>query len=99
MLYRSYNDRIVAGIIGGVAEFLHVPSTLLRIVFVVILFASYYFLRFFGFFLLSVLYLMGIFSIPISGRTDPTAHKVYPSSSLKENEIQGEAREIPPDDL
>jgi phage shock protein PspC (stress-responsive transcriptional regulator) len=93
-LYRSRNDRIVAGIIGGFAEYLHIPSFLLRVVFVLIIIASGFFLRFSGFFLLSFFYLMGIISIPISTIIDPPMEKKQTGSKSAENEIQGKAREI-----
>lgn len=35
-LYRSRNDKIVAGVLGGLAEYLDVDSTWVRIIFAVI---------------------------------------------------------------
>jgi phage shock protein C len=93
-LYRSRNDRVFAGIIGGFAEYLHIPSFLLRFVFVLIIIASGYFLRFSGFFLLFFFYVMGIVSIPISTTIDPPMQTKQKGSSHAENEIQGKAREI-----
>lgn len=39
-LVRSENDRIIAGVCGGLAEYLNIDPALVRIAFVVLLFAS-----------------------------------------------------------
>ena len=35
-LYRSSNDKILAGVCGGIAEYMHTDSTLIRIVAILI---------------------------------------------------------------
>ncbi|WP_156288340.1 PspC domain-containing protein [Oceanobacillus salinisoli] len=55
-LYKSSNDRMVAGILGGLGEYFNIDSTLLRLLFVVLLFAS--------FFTFGLAYFIGIFIIP-----------------------------------
>ncbi len=35
-IYRSQNDRILTGLLGGIAEYLHINSQLLRIAFVIL---------------------------------------------------------------
>lgn len=37
-LYRSNTDRIIAGVCGGLAEYLHVDSTIVRLIFIVLAF-------------------------------------------------------------
>jgi len=39
-LYRSRRDRMVAGVCGGIAEYLNVDPTLVRLVFVLLIFAN-----------------------------------------------------------
>ena len=39
-LYRSRSDRMIAGVCGGIGEFTHVDSTLIRILFVLLMFAG-----------------------------------------------------------
>jgi len=39
-LYRSDTDRIVAGIIGGIGEYTDIDSTVLRLIFVIVLIFS-----------------------------------------------------------
>lgn len=38
LLYRSQNDRLIAGICGGLAEYLNMDSTVVRLVFIILLF-------------------------------------------------------------
>lgn len=40
-LLRSDKDRIVAGVLGGLAEYFEIDSTVVRIVFVLLAFASF----------------------------------------------------------
>lgn len=56
-LYRSKDDRMVAGVIGGLGEYANVESTLLRVLFVV-------FVIFTGIFPGVLLYVVLIFIIP-----------------------------------
>ncbi len=35
-LYRSNTDRVLAGVCGGIAEYLHIDATLIRVLFVVV---------------------------------------------------------------
>lgn len=37
-LTRSPTDRIIAGVCGGIAEYTHIPSTIIRIIIVVLFF-------------------------------------------------------------
>ncbi len=37
-LYRSKNDRIIAGVCGGIAEYFNIDPTLVRIVFAILIF-------------------------------------------------------------
>ena len=37
-LYRSEDDRIIAGICGGIAEFVEVDSTIIRLITVILMF-------------------------------------------------------------
>lgn len=39
-LYRSKTDKIVSGVCGGIAEYLEIDSTLVRIVWVILIFAG-----------------------------------------------------------
>lgn len=55
-LYRSGSDRKLAGILGGIAEYFSIDSTLVRLLFVAGLFISV------G--TLSLLYIVSIFIIP-----------------------------------
>ncbi|RKQ35559.1 PspC domain-containing protein [Oceanobacillus halophilus] len=55
-LYRSTSNRMVAGVLGGLGEYFNIDATLLRLIFLVLLFASFFT---FGF-----AYLLAIFIIP-----------------------------------
>lgn len=59
-LYRSNTDRVLSGVLGGIAEYLDISSSLLRILFVV--------LAIFGdaLFLLALLYVLGAVFIPLN---------------------------------
>lgn len=58
-LYRSSRDRVISGVLGGIADYLDISSSILRIVFVVIaIFAD-------AFFFLGILYVLGILFIPV----------------------------------
>jgi phage shock protein C len=39
-LYRSGKDKIIAGVLGGLAEYLNVDPTIIRVIFVILLIAS-----------------------------------------------------------
>ena len=39
-LYKSKNDRMVSGVIGGIAEYFNIDSTLLRLIYAVTLFVG-----------------------------------------------------------
>jgi len=56
-LYRSRKQRMVAGVLGGLAEYLHIDATILRLVFVVAIIPT-------AFFSLPLLYLAAVFIIP-----------------------------------
>ncbi|MCS7126748.1 MAG: PspC domain-containing protein [Aigarchaeota archaeon] len=64
-LLRSEKDRVLAGVIGGLGEYLNVDSNLLRIVAVVLLIISPI--------LMIILYLIGVFLIPRVGEEKPLA--------------------------
>jgi phage shock protein C len=55
-LYRSGKDRMIAGVLGGLAEYLNVDPTIVRVIFVIFLFASM------GFMILA--YLIGWILVP-----------------------------------
>lgn len=62
-LYRSNSDRVANGVIGGIAEYLSLSSSLLRILFVVLaLFGN-------ALFPLAVLYVLGAVFIPLDPST------------------------------
>lgn len=56
-LTRSYTDRKLAGILGGMAQYIGIDSTLLRVIFIILLFPS-------GFFPLIITYILLTFVIP-----------------------------------
>lgn len=56
-LVRSQTDRKLAGVLGGLAYSLGVSSTLLRIIFIILLFTT-------GFFPLFLLYMILVFVLP-----------------------------------
>ncbi len=58
-LYRSSDDKIIAGVCGGLAEFLGIDSTIVRLIFIVLTFFS-------GLGIL--LYIVGVFLIPKEGQ-------------------------------
>lgn len=39
-LYRSLRDRKIAGVCGGIAEYFHIDSTIVRIIFLLFLFGG-----------------------------------------------------------
>ncbi|MFD1173722.1 PspC domain-containing protein [Oceanobacillus picturae] len=55
-LYRSNSEKMVGGIFGGLASYFQVDATILRLIFVVLLFMS--------FFTVSLLYLVALYIIP-----------------------------------
>lgn len=63
-LYRSRNDKMLAGIAGGMAEYLEVDSTIIRVVFVILFFMS-------GFLPFLLLYIVLAFVVPMA----PTVRK------------------------
>jgi phage shock protein C len=55
-LYRSSKQRMVAGVLGGLAEYFNIDATILRLIFIVLLFLS--------FFTLLLIYLAAAIIIP-----------------------------------
>ncbi|GAB3801324.1 PspC domain-containing protein [Virgibacillus kimchii] len=55
-LYRSSTQRMVAGVLGGLAEYFNIDATILRLIFIVLLFIS--------FFTLLLIYLAAALIIP-----------------------------------
>lgn len=62
-LYRSSENKIVAGILGGVAEYFDIDPTLLRLAFVLLVVIT-------GFFPGVVLYIIAIFIVPPKPKTE-----------------------------
>ena len=58
-LYRSKKDRKIAGICGGLGEYLDADPTLLRLIFVLLLFVT-------GFAPMIITYLIGWIIIPVN---------------------------------
>lgn len=58
-LYRSNQDRMVAGVLAGIGEYLNIDPTIIRLLFVVLLFIS--------FFTVGLLYLVAAIIIPNEG--------------------------------
>jgi len=61
-LFRSREDRILAGVCGGLADYFEIDSTLMRVLFVILAFAigsSFW------------LYLILIFIMPLESRVKP----------------------------
>ncbi|OGN62614.1 MAG: hypothetical protein A3F09_05315 [Chlamydiae bacterium RIFCSPHIGHO2_12_FULL_49_11] len=56
-LFRSRRDRKIAGICGGLAKYFRVDSTIVRIIFILVLFLT-------GFFPMFIVYVTGIAVIP-----------------------------------
>lgn len=56
-LMRSTTDRKIAGVLGGLGKYLEIDATLLRVLFVILLFPT-------GFFPLIVIYFLTMFIIP-----------------------------------
>ena len=79
-LYRSDTDKVFAGILGGIGEYLQIDSTILRILFVLFVIVT-------GFFPGVLFYLVAIFLIPIKTVIEPvstTAHATH-STEHKSN--------------
>ena len=76
-LYRSSTDKVIAGICGGLAKYLEVDSTLIRVLFILLVFMG-------GSGIL--LYIILIFVIPLD--TDPTK-----SQPINTGEIATDAKE------
>jgi len=64
-LERSTKDRILAGVIGGLSDYLKVDTNLLRVVAILLLILSPI--------LTLILYIVGVFLIPKSGEEKPIA--------------------------
>ncbi|HLR65684.1 PspC domain-containing protein [Virgibacillus alimentarius] len=58
-LYRSNKDRMLAGVLGGIAEYLNIDPPVVRLVFVIGLF--------FSVFTIALIYVAAIFIIPNEG--------------------------------
>ncbi|HLR08898.1 MAG TPA: PspC domain-containing protein [Bacillota bacterium] len=58
-LYRSESDRMVAGVLGGLATYFNIDSTIVRLLFIVGLFMSV--------FALTLFYLAAVIIIPNEG--------------------------------
>ncbi|NBJ69622.1 MULTISPECIES: PspC domain-containing protein [Clostridia] len=58
-LYRSETNTMVAGVLGGLGEYFRMDPTILRLLFVVVLFMS--------FFTVAVIYLVAAVIIPAEG--------------------------------
>jgi len=56
-LYKSKNDKVLTGMLGGLSEYLGVDSTVLRVIFMVLL-------VFTGFFPFGIIYVVAYFLIP-----------------------------------
>ncbi len=97
-LYRSRTDRVFAGVVGGFAEFFRIPSIFLRILVVVCVLIAYHFVGFFGFFLFTLVYTIGILSIPINKEFYTKNEEHSTKSFSRDDEIKGKAREISSDD-
>jgi len=59
-LYRSKKDKVLAGIFGGLGEYFDIDSNLLRLIFLFILFLTF----FSGLFPFLIIYLIAMFIIP-----------------------------------
>lgn len=58
-LTRSITDRKIAGVLGGIAEYFHIDSTLVRLIYIILLVSS--------FFSLALIYLLAVMIIPNDG--------------------------------
>jgi phage shock protein C len=65
-LYRSRTNRVLAGICGGLGEYLRIDPTIMRVIFLILLFAT-------GIFPFSLFYMVAIFVIP----TRPDSGMIY----------------------
>lgn len=59
-LFRSRRNRMFAGVCGGLANYLHIDVTVIRLLFVILLFVT-------GIFPFGILYLVAIAIIPSEG--------------------------------
>ena len=75
-LYRSDNDKIVAGLVGGVAEYAGIDSTALRLAWLIIL-------VFTGFVPGIIVYLLALLIVP------PSPHKTHTSEASSKNSEPG----------
>ncbi|WP_100010454.1 PspC domain-containing protein [Lentibacillus sediminis] len=55
-LYRSNTNKMIAGVLGGIAEYFNIDATIVRLAFVVLLFLSL--------FTFALIYLVAAFIIP-----------------------------------
>lgn len=58
-LYRSERNRMLAGVLGGIGEYFNIDATIVRLIFVILLFMSM--------FTVSILYLVAVMIIPNEG--------------------------------
>lgn len=68
-LYRSQNERMIAGVCGGIAEYLDIDPTLVRILFVLLFFIGGNGL---------ILYLILMFLMPLKPAGFPPVHDEKP---------------------
>ncbi len=62
-LYRSKKEKIIAGVLGGIAEYLNTDPTIVRLVFVILLIAT-------GLFPFGIAYLIAAIVIPYRNEKD-----------------------------
>jgi len=67
-LYRSEEDKVIAGIIGGIGEYLDIDAVLLRVIAIVIAVVT-------GIVPFALIYLLSIFVVPRRPGTSYTVHE------------------------
>lgn len=58
-LYKSQSDKVLTGLLGGVAQYVGIDSTLVRVLFMIALVLS-------GFFPFGVMYIIAYFMVPMA---------------------------------
>lgn len=74
-LYRSRNDRILAGILGGLGDYFELDPVLLRLAFIILLVVT-------GVFPFAVIYVVAIFIVPLEPE-----HSKHQSSQSSQAEV------------